>query len=200
MLACARIGAIHSVVFGGFAAKELATRIDDAKPKVDPLGELRPRAGPHRRLQAAARRGDRARAAQARGLPDPATAAGASRAHRRPRPRLGGCATMRSSMPARRSIACRSPPPIRSTFSTPRARPAGRRAWCATMAATWSRSNGRCKISTASSPARCGGRPPTSAGWSATATSSMRRCSTAAPRSSTRASRSARPMPARSGA
>ena len=34
MLACARIGAIHSVVFGGFASKELATRIDDAKPKM----------------------------------------------------------------------------------------------------------------------------------------------------------------------
>jgi propionyl-CoA synthetase len=34
MLACARIGAIHSVVFGGFAAKELATRINDCKPKV----------------------------------------------------------------------------------------------------------------------------------------------------------------------
>ena len=33
MLACARIGAIHSVVFGGFAAIELAVRIDDAKPK-----------------------------------------------------------------------------------------------------------------------------------------------------------------------
>jgi propionyl-CoA synthetase len=33
MLACARIGAVHSVVFGGFAARELATRIDDAKPK-----------------------------------------------------------------------------------------------------------------------------------------------------------------------
>ncbi len=33
MLACARIGAVHSVVFGGFAAKELATRIDDAEPK-----------------------------------------------------------------------------------------------------------------------------------------------------------------------
>ncbi len=32
MMACARIGAIHSVVFGGFAANELATRIDDAKP------------------------------------------------------------------------------------------------------------------------------------------------------------------------
>ncbi|MCC7273788.1 MAG: propionyl-CoA synthetase [Alphaproteobacteria bacterium] len=34
MLACARLGAIHSVVFGGFAAPELATRLDDATPKV----------------------------------------------------------------------------------------------------------------------------------------------------------------------
>jgi propionyl-CoA synthetase len=34
MLACARIGAVHSVVFGGFAAHELAVRIDDAMPKV----------------------------------------------------------------------------------------------------------------------------------------------------------------------
>ena len=34
MLACARLGAIHSVVFGGFAAHELATRIEDAKPRV----------------------------------------------------------------------------------------------------------------------------------------------------------------------
>src|SRR6476469_8539589 len=34
MYACARLGAIHGVVFGGFAAKELATRIDDAKPKL----------------------------------------------------------------------------------------------------------------------------------------------------------------------
>lgn len=34
MLACARIGAVHSVVFGGFAAKELASRIEDAKPKL----------------------------------------------------------------------------------------------------------------------------------------------------------------------
>ncbi len=34
MLACARIGAIHSVVFGGFAANELAVRIDDARPDV----------------------------------------------------------------------------------------------------------------------------------------------------------------------
>ncbi len=34
MLACARLGAVHSVVFGGFAAKELAVRIDDSNPRV----------------------------------------------------------------------------------------------------------------------------------------------------------------------
>ena len=34
MLACARLGAVHSVVFGGFAPHELAVRIDDARPKV----------------------------------------------------------------------------------------------------------------------------------------------------------------------
>src|SRR5690606_12124904 len=34
MLACARIGAIHSVVFGGFASLNLALRIDDARPKL----------------------------------------------------------------------------------------------------------------------------------------------------------------------
>ena len=34
MLACARIGAIHSVVFGGFSAESLADRINDAKAKV----------------------------------------------------------------------------------------------------------------------------------------------------------------------
>ena len=43
MLACARIGAVHSVVFGGFAAPELATRIDDAAPKVIVVGVLRHR-------------------------------------------------------------------------------------------------------------------------------------------------------------
>src|SRR5712691_1191630 len=44
MLACARIGAIHSVVFGGFASHELASRIEDAN-KGDRLGVMRDRAG-----------------------------------------------------------------------------------------------------------------------------------------------------------
>ena len=202
MLACARIGAVHSVVFGGFAAERARDPHRRRQAEGDPVGELRHRARPHRQVQAAARRGDRARAAQARRLPHPAAPAGARRrwspAATTTGPRR---ATRRSCLRATRcTIACRSPPPIRSTSSTPRARPAARRAWCATTAATWSRSNGRCRTSTASSRARCTGRPPTSAGWSATATSSTRRCSTAAPRSSTRASRSARPTPARSGA
>ena len=34
MLACGRIGAVHSVVFGGFASSELASRIDDSKAKM----------------------------------------------------------------------------------------------------------------------------------------------------------------------
>jgi len=45
MLACARIGAIHSVVFGGFAANSLATRIDDAKPKLMISSDAGMRAG-----------------------------------------------------------------------------------------------------------------------------------------------------------
>lgn len=40
MLACARIGATHSVVFGGFASKELANRIDDCDPKLIILSSM----------------------------------------------------------------------------------------------------------------------------------------------------------------
>ncbi len=59
MLACARIGAIHSVVFGGFAAHELATRIDDARPRVILSASCGIEVEPGHPLQAAARRGDR---------------------------------------------------------------------------------------------------------------------------------------------
>jgi propionyl-CoA synthetase len=45
MLACARLGAIHSVVFGGFAALSLATRIDDAQPKLIVSSDAGSRAG-----------------------------------------------------------------------------------------------------------------------------------------------------------
>ena len=58
MLACARIGAIHSVVFGGFASGSLATRIDDAQPVVIVSADAGSRAGKVIAVQAAARRGD----------------------------------------------------------------------------------------------------------------------------------------------
>jgi len=81
MLACARLGAVHSVVFGGFSSKELATRIDDAKPKVMVAGSCgiepnrvvhyKPLLGP-----------------QAGALRHPAAAPGARHPGRRPGPEL----------------------------------------------------------------------------------------------------------------
>ena len=119
MLACARLGAIHSVVFGGFAANELASRIEDSKAKLVDLGLVRARAGARRRVQAAAgpRAGARRLAAGAlHHRPAPAAHRGA---RRRPRRRTG---TRRWRAPSR-PTACRSPPPTRCTSSTPRARP-----------------------------------------------------------------------------
>ena len=55
MLACARLGAVHSVVFGGFAPHELAVRIDDVRPDGGRDGVVRDRADPHRRVHADAR-------------------------------------------------------------------------------------------------------------------------------------------------
>ncbi len=57
MLACARIGAIHSVVFGGFASASLAARIDDATPTRDRVGRRRLARRQGDPVQAAARRG-----------------------------------------------------------------------------------------------------------------------------------------------
>ena len=80
MLACARIGAVHSVVFGGFAAKELAVRIDDAAPEGDRVGVLRHRGQAGHRVQAAAGQGDRAgRRTSRRKRRDPAAPAGRGR-------------------------------------------------------------------------------------------------------------------------
>ncbi len=85
MLACARIGAIHSVVFGGFAAKELATRIDDCKPKVILSASCGIEGARVIPVQAAARRRDQSRQTQAAGLHDPAAPAMRGAADRRPR-------------------------------------------------------------------------------------------------------------------
>ena len=156
MLACARIGAVHSVVFGGFAAKELATRIDDAKPKVilsASCGIEPGRIVAYKPLldEAIALASHKPEACLILQRPQAEAPLVAGRDHdwAKPARRRRWCGRSRPT------TACRSPPPIRSTSSTPRARPASRRAWCATTAATWSRSNGRCRTSTASSRARC---------------------------------------------
>ena len=143
MLACARIGAVHSVVFGGFAAKELATRIDDAKPKlilsascgIEPGRVVAYKPLLDEAIKLASHKPPR--------LHDPAAPAGGGSDDRGPRSRLGVAARQGGAGQQKPPIACRCWRPIRSTFSTPPARPASRKAWCATMAATWSRSNGR---------------------------------------------------------
>ena len=142
MLACARIGAVHSVVFGGFAPRELATRIDDAKPKLILSAScgLEPgRVVKYKPLLDEAI--DLARESQGSAL---------SCSGHRPRRRsyraattIGRrCATRRSTTPRVRT-ACRSQRPIRFISSTPLGRPASPKAWCATTAATWSRSSGQ---------------------------------------------------------
>ena len=197
MLACARIGAVHSVVFGGFAAHELATRIDDARPRVilsASCGIEVNRIIPYKPL---ARRGDRRSAREARSL------------RRSCSGRCAGPSSCRAATMTGSELEAAARPgrlragrwrPIRSTSSTPRARPASRKASCATMAGTpsrlhWSMRNiygvtaGRGVLDRLR--CRLGGRPFLYRLRAAAAT--------AAPRSCTRASRSARPMPAPSG-
>ena len=116
MLACARLGAVHSVVFGGFAPHELAARIDDARPAVvvsascgieptriveyKPMVDARPRASPSTHPARAS------------------SCSASSIAVRADRPAATSTGTR--PWPARsRSTRCRSPRPIRSTCSTP---------------------------------------------------------------------------------
>ena len=150
MLACARIGAVHSVVFGGFAPAELAARIDDAQPKVvvtascgvEPsrVVEYKPmleaagaRQQPHQPEVCVVLQREQARPSSAS-----ATSTGTSFDADRP--------------PTPAPSASRSRRPTRSTSSTPPARPGSPRASSATTAATRSRCAGRWRTSTASRP------------------------------------------------
>ena len=139
MLACARIGAVHSVVFGGFAAKELATRIEDAKPKLIFSASCGLEPGRIVQYKPLLDEAIKLSSVKPRSLHHPAAAAAGLRPHRRPRSRLGRAARAARSRRKNPPIACRSRRPIRSISSTPRAPRAFRRAWCATMAGIWSR-------------------------------------------------------------
>jgi propionyl-CoA synthetase len=132
MLACARLGAIHSVVFGGFAARELASRIEDAKPKL---------------VISASCGIEPTRIIAYKPLLDEALAMSRHKVERciifqREQQRCD-LIPDRDLDYAAKWPACRSRPPTRFTCSTPPARPASPRAWCATMAGTSWRSSGR---------------------------------------------------------
>ena len=139
MLACARLGAVHSVVFGGFArqgAGEPHRRLQ-AEARAD--GLVRHRARPHRRTTSrcstARSRWRRTSAAACILLQRPQGEATMVAGRDLDWVEAMEAATPHGCVPVRR--------PIRSTSSTPRARPASPRAWCATTAATAWRSNGR---------------------------------------------------------
>ena len=189
MLAVARIGAIHSVVFGGFSSDSLASRIDDAeaklvitadggyrkgrvfplKPTVDEaIGKT---AGSVENVLVVKRAENDV---DARGGPRPLVARDRGERHRpstRPRP---------------------STPSIRCSSSTRRAPPASPRASCTRAAATSPRPRSRTSTCSTCTPRpTCTGAPPTSAGSPGTPTWSTARSRTVPPRCSTRA----RPTP-----
>ena len=110
MLACARIGAVHSVVFGGFAARELAARIDDAAPRVILSASCGVETSRLVLYKPLPRRCDRAGPAQAGRLHHPAAAAMRGRDDRGARSRLAGASRRRT-----RVAALRAPLGLRGT-------------------------------------------------------------------------------------
>ena len=189
MLACARLGAIHSVVFGGFAAKELATRIDDAGPTDHfRVRGIEPgRGGAYNRrcgaISMARGKGRASSCSEQQGcdLVDGRDITTAMRL-RPPRPRYWWNAWSRQL--------------IRSTCSTRPARQDSRRAWCATMA------YGRAQMVDVERVRRQPGEvfwAASDVGWVVGYLISSTRCCMAARLCCSRASRSARLMPGRSG-
>ena len=200
MLACARIGAVHSVVFGGFAPKELATRIDDAKPKVilsASCGIEAARVIAYKPLLDAAI--DLAKH-KPDGLPDPAAAAAHLRADARPRPRLAGDLGRGAGVgeeSARAGAAARHRSALHPLHLGHHRHPQGRRP-------RQRRPHGRAAMVDEESLRHRAGRDlvgGSDIGWVVGHSYIVYApLFHGAPRSSTRASRSARPTPARSGA
>ncbi len=194
MYACARIGAIHSVVFGGFAAHELAVRIEDAAPKVvvsascgieiKRIVEYKPLVD--RALEISRHQPDYCVTLQ---RPE-------HRCALVPPKDLDWHELMASARPAGWvPVAATDPLYILYTSGTP----ACPKVLCATMVATRSLSSGRWSTSMEFVPATCSGPRRTSAGPWGIPTPCTGRCSMDAPPSCTRASRSARPIRASSG-
>jgi propionyl-CoA synthetase len=148
MLACARLGAVHSVVFGGFAAHELAVRIDDAKPKciIAASCGIEPGRVVHYKplLDGAL--------AQAAHKPEFCVILQREQEVAKLESRAATSTGTPSSTASSRRIACRWRGTTRPTSSTPPARPVSPRAWSGRRRVISSRSTGRCGTSTGWSP------------------------------------------------
>ena len=171
MLACARIGAIHSVIFGGFSPDSIAGRIEDCKSTVHR----------HRRRGRARRPQDSAQGQCRRGLRQGRRRHLRHRGQAHQRSRQHGEGPRRLLRRHRQDRAGRLPVRgdearrTRCSSFTPRARPASRRACCTPPAAIWSTPRSRTNTCSTITTATSTGAPPTSAGSPATATSSMAR-------------------------
>ena len=133
MLACARIGAPHSVVFGGFSAEALRGRIDDAEAKVVITADGGYRRGRGVAAQAGRRRGARGATPSVEHVLVVRRTGQDVDVDRGPR-RVVARRRRRGSRRAR--AASRSTPSTRCSSSTPRAPPGSRRASCTPPAAT----------------------------------------------------------------
>ncbi len=172
MLACARIGAVHSVIFAGFSAEAIADRNNDASAKLQITAD-----GGWRRGKVAAAEGDRRRGARevAHGREVRRARADRRRGAHAGGPRLlvarADATTPRPTAPPSRWTAR-----PRCSSSTPAARPANRRASSTPRPATTCTPRRRSSGCSTTATTTSSGARPTAAGSPATATSSTARC------------------------
>ena len=188
MLACARLGAPHTVVFGGFSSDSLSDRLNDMDCELLITQDEGLRNGAHGAAQAQRRRRARRLARREEGVVFRRTGGDVEMDDGRDLWWHELVAGGRAATP-RRARASRWTPRTCSTSSTRAARPPSRRESSTRPPATSSAPRRRTTTSSTSSPTRCTGARPTSAGSPATATSSTGRSATAPRASCTRAFR-----------
>ena len=173
MLACARIGAVHSVVFAGFSPDALANRINDCDARVLITADFAPRGGKTTALKANAD-------AALLHVPGDVKCLVVKRTGGQTSWAEGRDVDLTEAMRAARPYCPpRWAPRTRSSSSTRRGAPASPRGRCTPRGATSSTPRSPTRCASTTGPATCGGARPTWAGSRATATSSTGRSPTA---------------------